>query len=156
MTFEGARALIAEARRVVILTGAGVSAESGVPTFRGSGGLWKSFRAEDLATPQAFHRDPRLVWEWYGWRRELVSKCEPNAAHHAIARFAASRPGVAIVTQNVDGLHRRASTSGAELLELHGSLYRMRCTSCSQEREGNEPVDASSAETLLDATSAAH
>ena len=85
-----ARALLAAARRIVVLTGAGISAESGVPTFRGAGGLWKSFRAEELATPEAFARDPRLVWEWYAWRRALVAACTPNAAHLALARLALS------------------------------------------------------------------
>src|SRR2546430_17520956 len=104
-----ARALIAEADRCVILTGAGISAESGVPTFRGDGGLWKSHRAENLATPGAFAHDPRLVWEWYGWRREVVRQCAPNAAHLALARLARQRNGVTIATQNVDGLHADAA-----------------------------------------------
>src|ERR1044072_8276058 len=103
-----ARALIRDAERVVVLTGAGISAESGVPTFRGSGGLWKSFRAEDLATPEAFRRDARLVWECYGWRREVVRACSPNAAHTALAGYAASHSQSLIATQNVDGLHRAA------------------------------------------------
>src|SRR3954470_7837131 len=102
-----AAAAIRGAARVVVFTGAGVSAESGVPTFRGAGGLWKSFRAEELATPEAFARDPRLVWEWYAWRRELVAACAPNAAHRALARLALERDGVMLATQNVDGLHAR-------------------------------------------------
>ena len=88
---------------MVVLTGAGVSAESGVPTFRGEAGLWRRHRPEELATPAAFARDPRLVWEWYAWRREIVSECSPNAAHRALARWATRRAGVRIVTQNVDG-----------------------------------------------------
>jgi NAD-dependent deacetylase len=104
-----ARAALAKALRVVVLTGAGVSAESGIPTFRGPGGLWKQFRAEELATPIAFGRDPRLVWEWYAWRREEVRKCRPNAAHLALARWMLSRPGVTLVSQNVDDLHERAA-----------------------------------------------
>src|ERR671917_1606536 len=89
-----ARSLIAHADRVLVLTGAGVSAESGVPTFRGAGGLWRDYRAEDLATPEAFARDPRLVWEWYGWRRELVTRCAPNAAHVALATAARRHAGL--------------------------------------------------------------
>jgi NAD-dependent deacetylase len=91
-------------RKTVVLTGAGVSADSGIPTFRGEGGLWRNYRAEDLATPEAFARDPLLVWEWYEWRRSLVRAAEPNAAHRAIASLA----DALVVTQNVDGLHQRA------------------------------------------------
>ena len=97
----------------MILTGAGVSAESGVPTFRGPDGLWRSFRPEDLATPEAFRRDPRLVWEWYAWRQARVSACAPNAAHHAIAELVRRRADVRLVTQNVDGLHARAAEANA-------------------------------------------
>src|SRR5215467_2357082 len=93
------RARLARARSRVALTGAGISAESGIPTFRGAEGLWRQFRPEELATPQAFERDPRLVWEWYDWRRERVAACRPNAGHEAL-----SRNQVAVVTQNVDGL----------------------------------------------------
>ncbi len=109
-------------RRVVAFTGAGVSAESGIPTFRGAGGLWRSFRAEDLATPEAFARDPKLVWEWYEWRRDLVRSAEPNAAHRAIARL----DGAVVVTQNVDALHEQAGSS--DVIELHGNIFRVRCT----------------------------
>ena len=108
-------------RRVVAFTGAGISAESGIPTFRGSGGLWRTFRAEDLATPEAFRRDPSLVWEWYEWRRGLIRDAQPNAAHRAIASLADS----VVVTQNVDGLHERAGSPS--LIELHGSIFRVRC-----------------------------
>jgi NAD-dependent deacetylase len=94
-------------RSVVVFTGSGVSAESGIPTFRGSDGLWRDFRAEDLATPEAFRRDPRLVWEWYEWRRDLIRKAEPNSAHRAIARL----EDALVVTQNVDGLHDRVGSS---------------------------------------------
>jgi NAD-dependent deacetylase len=147
-----AREALARAARVVVLTGAGISAESGVPTFRGPGGLWKSRRPETLATPAAFARDPRLVWEWYAWRRTLVAACRPNAAHLALARAAGAREGVRIVTQNVDGLHaeaaREVGAEAAEPLELHGSLFRARCTRCAVEREHRDAVDASSEETL--------
>ncbi|MBI2163919.1 MAG: NAD-dependent deacylase, partial [candidate division NC10 bacterium] len=113
------------ARRVAVLTGAGVSAESGVPTFRGTDGLWRQYRAEDLATPEAFQRDPRLVWEWYDWRRQLIAKCQPNPAHHAIAALERDAPEFLLITQNVDGLHRKAGS--VRLVELHGNLWRVRC-----------------------------
>jgi NAD-dependent deacetylase len=122
-----------EAQRVTILTGAGVSAASGVPTFRGPAGLWRSFRAEDLATPRAFARDPQLVWEWYDWRRQLIAACEPNAAHAVIATWS-RRPGFTLVTQNVDGLHERAGTQG--VVTYHGSIWRLRCAnSCGADWE---------------------
>jgi NAD-dependent deacetylase len=121
----------ARPRRVVVLTGAGVSADSGIPTFRGAGGLWRNFRPEDLATPEAFHRDPRLVWEWYEWRRELVRNAQPNAAHEALARVM----DAVIVTQNVDGLHKRAGSR--DVVELHGNLFRVRCV-----REGTTQLHA--------------
>lgn len=121
---------LASARRVVVLTGAGVSAESGVPTFRDAQtGLWARYRAEDLATPEAFARDPDLVWRWYAWRRGLVEAAEPNAAHHALARMEALVPEFLLVTQNVDGLHARAGSR--RLVELHGDIRR---TICSRER----------------------
>jgi len=145
---ESARELIDGAERVVVLTGAGISAESGVPTFRGSGGLWKSYRAEDLATPEAFRRDARLVWEWYGWRREVVRACAPNAAHAALAQYAASHPQSLIATQNVDGLHRAAGTPQTSLVELHGALFRVRCTRCAWRSEHTGTIDATSSETL--------
>lgn len=147
---EEARAHLAEARGVVILTGAGVSADSGVPTFRGEGGLWRSHRPEDLATPGAFARDPRLVWEWYGWRRERVAACAPNAAHEEIANFLDRRPDAVLVTQNVDGLHALAGPATADrILELHGSLFRTRCTVCADVRaDRGETIDATSMSTL--------
>jgi len=110
----------ARPRNVVFFTGAGVSAESGIPTFRGAGGLWRNFRAEDLATPEAFARDPELVLEWYEWRRGLIRAAEPNAAHLAIARM----PDAPVVTQNVDGLHARAGSR--HVIELHGNIFRER------------------------------
>ncbi len=113
------------AERVVVLTGAGISAESGVPVFRGAGGLWRRFRPEQLATPEAFGRQPELVWEWYLWRRARIAAVHPNAGHLAIARWQHERTGVSLLTQNVDGLHARAGS--AEAIELHGSLWRVRC-----------------------------
>ena len=113
---------------VAVLTGAGISAESGVPTFRGEAGLWRSFRPGQLATPSAFHRDPALVWEWYDWRRGLIGACVPNAAHETLVQMEAALPGFALVTQNVDGLHRAAGSHN--VLELHGNIWRVRCTEC--------------------------
>ncbi|MBI2828058.1 MAG: NAD-dependent deacylase [Acidobacteria bacterium] len=112
------------ARRLTILTGAGVSAASGVPTFRGRDGLWRRYRPEDLATPDAFARDPRLVWEWYAWRRELIATCRPNAAHDVIAAWSRN-PGCRVLTQNVDDLHLQAGTY--ELVRMHGSVWELSC-----------------------------
>jgi NAD-dependent deacetylase len=164
MTYLRARArdFIERAQRILVLTGAGVSAESGVPTFRGAEGLWKQFRPEELATPAAFARDPRLVWEWYDWRRRRVRECRPNAAHLALAALALA-PGerARVVTQNVDALHAVATrevaatllalgpvADVADPLELHGSLFRVRCTACSARRRHVDPVDATSLDSL--------
>jgi NAD-dependent deacetylase len=111
-----------------VLTGAGISAESGVPTFRGDGGLWKDYKADDLATPEAFVKDPRLVWEWYNWRRERIAKVLPNAAHKALVRLEIRKREYTLITQNVDGLHDRAGSG--RMLKLHGDIWRMRCTVC--------------------------
>lgn len=108
-----------------MITGAGVSTESGVPTFRGPDGLWGRYRAEDLATPQAFEPDPRLVWEWYDWRRQLVSQKEPNAGYVAIAAMEGLFEEFLLITQNVDGLHRKAGSR--KLIEIHGNLWRVWC-----------------------------
>jgi NAD-dependent deacetylase len=116
---------IRAARRLTILTGAGVSAASGVPTFRGPGGLWRQYRAADLATPQAFARDPRLVWEWYAWRRETIAACRPNRAHEVIAAWTRRNPHCHLVTQNVDDLHVRAGSE--HLVRLHGSIWELSC-----------------------------
>lgn len=124
----GARERIFASAKLLVLTGAGISAESGVPTFRGSGGLWKNFRAEDLATPEAFERDPALVWEWYGWRREVLGGLSPNPAHFALADMERRGRGFTLVTQNVDGLHALAGS--VNILELHGNIWRTRCPGC--------------------------
>ncbi len=122
-----ARTHLASAKNVTVLTGAGISADSGVPTFRGADGLWRNFRAEDLATPEAFERDPRLVWEWYNWRRELIATKQPNPAHVALVELERrTRDTFWLITQNVDGLHR---TAGSQRLirnsrqHLESSLY---------------------------------
>lgn len=119
---------LGQVQRVVVLTGAGVSAESGVPTFRGPGGLWRQHRPEDLATLQAFQRDPRLVWEWYDWRRGLISQVRPNPGHLALAEMEKLIPQFTLITQNVDGLHRQAGSRN--VLEIHGSIWEVRCTGC--------------------------
>ena len=120
---------IRDARRITVMTGAGVSAASGVPTFRGTDGLWKQYRASDLATPEAFARDPQLVWEWYAWRRERIAACQPNRAHRVLAAWTTRMPGCQLVTQNVDDLHVRAGSE--RLIRLHGSIWELACwTGC--------------------------
>lgn len=114
--------------KVVVLTGAGISAESGVPTFRGENGLWKKFRPEELATFDAFMANPQLVWEWYQYRRELIEKVKPNLAHYALAKFQKFFENFTLITQNVDGLHQRAGC--VDILELHGNIKRNRCIQC--------------------------
>jgi NAD-dependent deacetylase len=131
------RAWIASARSITALTGAGISAESGIPTFRDAGGLWRNFRAEDLATPQAFARDPKLVWEWYDWRRGLIAKAEPNAGHRALAEMEKRAGNFTLITQNVDGLHDRAGSTHP--LKVHGDIWTLRCTVCSRERHDPRP-----------------
>ncbi|MGL4611474.1 MAG: SIR2 family NAD-dependent protein deacylase [Trueperaceae bacterium] len=115
------------ANTIAVLTGAGISAASGIPTFRGGDGLWKNYRAEDLATPEAYATHPLLVWEWYKMRFETVAKAKPNAAHHALAELAKTK-SLTLVTQNVDGLHERGGSSG--VLELHGNITQSRCERC--------------------------
>jgi len=112
--------------RITILSGAGISAESGVPTFRGEDGLWKGYDATQLATPQAFARDPQKVLEWYTWRRKLIAECNPNAAHNAIAALEDAGYDVTVITQNVDNLHRRAGSR--KIVELHGNIFKLRCS----------------------------
>lgn len=115
------------ARSVVALTGAGISAESGIPTFRDAlSGLWSRYRPEDLATPEAFRRNPRLVWEWYAARRVLVREAAPNPGHHALAAMERRIADFTLVTQNVDGLHQRAGSR--RILEVHGNILRTRCS----------------------------
>jgi len=125
------------ARQVTVLTGAGISAESGVPTFRDpQSGLWSRFRPEDLANAAAFRRDPKLVWDWYAWRRRTIAAAGPNAGHLALVRMEQQVPGFALITQNVDGLHARAGSKN--VIELHGSIMRSRCL---DEDVVTEPVE---------------
>ncbi len=122
-----------KADAVVVLTGAGISAESGVPTFRGGGGLWNGQRAEELASPRAFRSDPATVWEFYDWRRTLLAGCKPNAGHAALVRLEQIVPEFTLITQNVDGLHRAAGSHN--VLEIHGNIWRVRCMGGCGERE---------------------
>ena len=131
------REWLRDAPSVAVLTGAGISAESGIPTFRGPDGLWRRHRPEDLATPEAFARDPKLVWEWYDWRRGLISQAEPNAAHRALSEFERRAPLFTVITQNVDGLHDRAGSR--RLLKVHGDIWNLRCTRCGKERHDPRP-----------------
>ena len=128
---EQAREWLKNAASVAVLTGAGISAESGVPTFRGDGGLWKQYRAEELATPEAFARDPKLVWEWYSWRRNLIASTKPNPGHFALAELENKLPRFTLITQNVDGLHDRAGSK--KILKLHGDIWTLRCVDCRQQ-----------------------
>ncbi|MEO8448365.1 MAG: NAD-dependent deacylase [Gemmatimonadota bacterium] len=124
-------ALLQQAKRIAVLTGAGVSAESGIPTFRDAlSGLWSSFRVEDLATPEAFARNPGLVWRWYRARRHTIAEARPNPGHYALAAMQARVPHFALITQNVDGLHERAGST--DVIELHGSIARVKCSGCDQ------------------------
>lgn len=127
-----ARRLVGSARRVCVLTGAGISAESGIPTFRGPGGVWQESSIEDYATPEGFARDPVGVWNWYNERRAELEAARPNAAHLALAelqrRVGARGGSFVLATQNIDGLHQAAGSE--DVLELHGSLRRMRCQAC--------------------------
>lgn len=144
---QAARRMLDAARRVVVVTGAGMSAESGVPTFRGEDGLWRNHRPEELATPGAFQHDPKLVWQWYRWRRGLVAACEPNAGHRALSAFRARHPETTVVTQNVDGLHQEADRlegvgpAVSPVLELHGRLFGDRCQGCHRRTEANRTPD---------------
>jgi NAD-dependent deacetylase len=133
-SIQALRQALREAGRIVALTGAGISAESGIPTFRGQGGLWRNFSPEKLATPEAFAHDPRLVWEWYDWRRGIIRRAEPNAGHQALAELEKRVTiedrdrNFTLVTQNVDGLHDRAGSRN--LVKLHGDIWEVLCLEC--------------------------
>jgi NAD-dependent deacetylase len=118
---------LASCQHAAVLTGAGISAESGIPTFRDpQQGLWSRYRPEDLATPEAFARDPDLVWQWYEWRRDLIARAQPNAGHLALAALERLLPRLTLVTQNVDGLHQRAGST--HVIEFHGNIHRNHCS----------------------------
>ncbi len=147
LDLAGLREALRKATSLVVLTGAGISAESGVPTFRGAGGLWRNYSPEKLATPEAFARNPRLVWEWYDWRRSVISRALPNAGHRALVELeqrvvagTADKESFTLVTQNVDGLHDRAGSDN--VVKLHGDIWLVRCTSCRRaERNEQVPLD---------------
>lgn len=130
--------LLREVKRICVLTGAGISAESGIPTFRSEDGIWKKFKPEELASMDAFLKNSELVWEWYQMRRKVVREAEPNAGHLALVELEKSCPSFTLVTQNVDGLHRRAGNSN--ILELHGNIERSYCIECHFEE--NDPEEA--------------
>ena len=132
MSLQAVRDLLSSAPRIAALTGAGISVESGIPTFRGAGGLWRRYKAENLATPGAFARDPKLIWEWYNWRREVIAGVEPNAGHRALAEIEQGASEFTLITQNVDGLHERAGSRN--VLKVHGDIWTIRCTVCGAER----------------------
>lgn len=129
---EAARTAVRRARRIAVLTGAGVSAESGIPTFRSNGGFWQTHRFEDLATPEGFARAPKLVWQWYEERRRACARAEPNAGHRALVELERRAKRFVLITQNVDGLHERAGSR--DPIRLHGSLWQVRCCACRAER----------------------
>jgi NAD-dependent deacetylase len=118
--------LLGKTNRVAVLTGAGISAESGIPTFRGEDGLWRNYRAEELATPSAFSQDPKLVWEFYDWRRGIIASKQPNPGHIVLARWEKIFPEFYLITQNIDGFHFKAGSKN--IVELHGNIWKLRCT----------------------------
>lgn len=134
---QAAAEIIVKSQKIVALTGAGISADSGIPTFRGKNGLWKKFRPEDLATPSAFQKDPKLVWEWYSWRISMILKAKPNLAHIALAKLEKIGKLDAVITQNVDDLHERAGTKN--IIKLHGDILTARCISCNKKIRLTEP-----------------
>lgn len=133
---ESVQRWLAEAERIGVLTGAGISKESGLAVFRGRDGLWRQRRPEQLATPEAFARDPRLVWEWYDWRRSVVAGVAPNPGHHALVRLERRSREFTLITQNVDGLHEQAGSE--RVLKLHGDLWTVRCLGCGAETVNRE------------------
>jgi NAD-dependent deacetylase len=136
---EEARAAVQGATRIAVLTGAGVSAESGIPTFRSNGGFWRNNRFQDLATPEGFARDPKFVWQWYEERRRGIAETHPNAGHEALALMEERTPDFTLITQNVDGLHDAAGSKN--VIRLHGDIWTLRCTKCGTERVSRDPLN---------------
>ncbi|HYA15849.1 MAG TPA: NAD-dependent deacylase [Bryobacteraceae bacterium] len=134
------RSSVSHARSIAVLTGAGVSAESGIPTFRSNGGLWQQYRFEDLATPEAFQRDPKFVWTWYEERRRSIAKAQPNAGHLALAEMERRAKRFTLITQNVDGLHDRAGSKN--VIKLHGDIWVLRCLRCRREEVNREELQS--------------
>jgi NAD-dependent deacetylase len=129
--------LIKKSNFVVVLTGAGISAESGIPTFRGKDGLWNKYSPQELATPQAFYKNPSLVWQWYSWRRKIIKQAKPNAGHYSIARIESiKKEKFYLITQNIDGLHLKAGSK--KVIEFHGNIFREKCISCDFKRYSEE------------------
>ncbi|HXG31571.1 MAG TPA: NAD-dependent deacylase, partial [Thermodesulfobacteriota bacterium] len=133
---QRAKDILNRANGVTVLTGAGISAESGIPTFRGEDGLWKRYNPEDVDTADAFRRNPMYVWEWYNGLRELISKKEPNPGHYALSRLERIKPYFSLITQNVDDLHRVAGNTN--IIEMHGNIWKMRCTECTYVEENRD------------------
>ncbi len=136
---EAARWVLKLAGSVAILTGAGVSAESGIPTFRGNGGYWREHRFEELATPEGFEQDPKLVWTWYEERRRGIALARPNAGHYAIRRIEEMKANFTLITQNVDGLHDVAGSRN--VIKLHGDIWTVRCLQCGEEHSDRSQLD---------------
>jgi NAD-dependent deacetylase len=136
---EAARWLLRLAGSVAVLTGAGVSAESGIPTFRSDGGYWRTHRFQDLATPEGFSLDPKLVWTWYEERRRAIALAKPNAGHYAICEIERTKPIFTLITQNVDGLHEFAGSRN--VIKLHGDIWTLRCLKCGEDRIDHSHLD---------------
>ncbi len=138
-TVSIAKDKIAKAKCITLISGSGISAESGIPTFRGTDGLWKTYRAEDLATPRAFYSNPELVWEWYNWRRDIIRSKKPNNAHYFCSDMEKKRgENFFIITQNIDGLHQMAGSQN--VLEIHGSIWKTKCIRCEDIRENRDKL----------------
>ena len=134
-----AKQLLKSAAKVAVLTGAGVSAESGLPTFRSDGGYWRQHRFEDLATPEGFARDPKFVWTWYEERRRAIAQAKPNAGHYALVELEEQKAVFTLITQNVDGLHDLAGSKN--VIKLHGDIWTIRCVRCGSERVERGPLN---------------
>lgn len=131
-----AKDIIENTSSISVLTGAGISAESGIPTFRGEEGLWKNYSPQELASPSAFRKDPGLVWEWYDWRRQIIHNATPNSGHTALATLENEKDKFTLITQNIDGLHQKAGSRN--IIEIHGSIWDLRCTECSHTEKNYE------------------
>jgi len=137
---DKAKDIIKNTKFLAIMTGAGISAESDIPTFRGEDGLWKNYRAEELATPEAFNRNPEIVWEWYNWRRDIIGSKNPNPAHYACVNLENRyNDNFSIITQNVDGLHKKAGS--IRVCEIHGNIWEVRCLECGSVYYEEEKLD---------------
>jgi NAD-dependent deacetylase len=136
---QKATEIVAMSRSITVLTGAGISAESGVATYRDADGLWNNFRAEDFSSVESFQKDPKMVWDWYKERRRIMAAAVPNAGHKALAEMERKNMQFMLLTQNIDGLHQRAGTDN--IVELHGSVWRLRCTMCLGEWEYRGELD---------------